>query len=1395
MSDAAPEVADGAPALRGRPWIVSGWRRWVLAAMLAILGLVGIGVAVLESPIGHRFVVDRIARYAPASGLRVEIGRFEGSLLGGAILRDVRFSDPRGLFMQVPVVELDWRPLRWFTSGLDVRKLILRRGTLYRAPRLNPGDPEAPVLPDFDIRIDRFELDRLTVAKGMLGEERRIALVAKTDIRDGRVYLTTNASLGGGDRLSGLLDSEPTRDRFALKLDYNAPRGGLLAAMAGAKDGLSIRVNGAGRYQDWRGRALVDQPGGNIADLALGNRAGRYRVTGQVHPADFVSGIAERVTGRTVTIEGEGSLAKSVLSGRLTAVGEGADVALDGAIDLAGNAVRALKIEARSRNPALLGEGMRLENAVFTGTLDGPFRQLSIPHRITVGRFASGSVRLEGVVQEATLTRADNRWTFPLGLTATRVVTGNAMLDPRLTRGKATGTIRLDGTRVSSDTLVIGVPGLGAALVLAGDTAKGDYRLAGPVAARGLDLANIGLADADLKLTLGFGNRPWLAAAEVRGRMTRVTNPTLTTLAGTGIRFAGHVETGGQQPLLLQRFTINGSKLALRLDGRNLPNGTTTLAGSGRHTEYGPFTLQAAIAQDGPRATLVFADPLPAAGLKNVRVALSPIAKGFRIETDGQSMLGAFNGTLALFSPPGGPTRIVVERLEVWKTAVTGSLVLAGGGVDGTLLLAGGGIDGTIRLSPRGGGQGFDVALMADNARFGGATPLAIGSARIDVSGTLVNGHSTITGSVLASGVQSGSLFIGRLAANASLRDGAGRVTASLAGRRGSRFNLQVLADFVPNRVAVLANGDFAGQRITMPRRAVLTRTATGWALAPAQLDYAGGRLIAEGVFGADSAGTVNVADMPLALIDVFTTDLGLGGKASGSISWRAPRGRLPTADARIEVKGLTRSGLVLTSRPVDLSLVLRLAERSLETRAVVREGSAIRGRIQGRIEGMAAAGSITERIMGGRLFAQVRYSGPADALWRLAALETFDLTGPIDVAADVTGSLSDPAMRGSLASTALRLQSSLTGTDVRQVAVRGAFAGSRLRLISFAGVARNGGRVSGSGTVDLAGLGAGRGPGIDIRMAARGAELISRDDMAATVTGPLRIVSDGMGGTIAGRLAIDRARWNLGRASAAASLPDVKTREINLPADIAPLRARAAPWRYLVDARGGNRIDVRGLGMDSEWGADLRIRGTTDLPAITGRAQLVRGGYDFAGKRFELTRGLITFDGDAPPDPRLDIAATAEVTGLTASVAVTGTASRPNIRFSSIPSLPEEELLSRLLFGSSIAQISVPEAVQIGAALAALRGGGGMDPINKLRTAIGLDRLRIIGADAAAGRGTSVAVGKNIGRRFYAEIVTDGRGYNATMLEYRITRWISILASVSSVGREGVDVKLSKDY
>ncbi|MGN3973887.1 translocation/assembly module TamB domain-containing protein [Tsuneonella sp. SYSU-LHT278] len=1370
--------------------------KWVGGSLAALVLLVVAAVALLNSPIGQRWVTDRIAKVAPASGLGISIGRIEGDLYGKATLHDVTLSDPKGPFLSVPIVELDWRPLSWFTRGLDVRELTTHRGTLFRLPELNPGDPDAPVLPNFDIRIDRLKIDDLTIAKGLVGSEaHEVNLLARADIRDGRVLLDANGRLGEFDRIRALVDAEPDGDRFDIDLDYRAPKGGVIAGLIGAEAGYVARVYGDGSWSRWNGVGQVLRDGENFAAFRVANRGGDYTLVGQARPqAAIAPGLLRGAAGETVSYKATGTLRDSVFDGTVRMVAGGIAGTATGALDLGENAVESLAVNARVRNPALLGPGTRIEGARIAATLDGPFRDLAIDHRLTVARFASGTTEVSGVAQKGTATFDGTRWTLPVDASIARIVTGSAQIDPRLVDGSVRGTIVYAGGRLTSDRLALAFPGASAQLALAGDTASGNYRVSGPVTANGLALENIGTLNGGATIVATFGASPWTLRADFRGRIPQVTNETLANLAGPSIAFSGGIATGGNRPFDFRGVRIDSAKLDLFLDGMIRP-GRTSVAGRGRHADYGPFTVEGAYTSRGPEAVLVFADPLPAAGLKDVRVAVVPTDDGFGIETRGDSLLGPFDGQIDLLAPSGGPTRLAIRRLDIWKTSVTGNLALADGGAAGTLAVSGGGLDGTIALAPRAGGQAFDVKLAAREARFAGATPLSIGRADIEANGLLADGNSTIGGSVYAQGITYGSLFIGRLAARADLRNGEGTVTASVAGRRGSRFAMQLNANVAPEQVAIAARGEFAGRSITMPRRAVLLKQPDGgWRLEPTQVNFAGGSLIGSGELGGGrTALTLQMAGMPLSVVDIFT-ELGLGGRISGVVDFASGGGAPLTGEARIKIDDLTRSGLVLTSRPMDLALVMRLSPERLETRAVMDEGGQRRGRLQGRVAGLPRDGTLFDRLRAGDLFAQLRYRGPADALWRLAAVDAFDLTGPLSVAADVTGSLAAPRVRGVVASENLRLRSSLSGTDLTNVKARGTFSGSRLRLTRFAGTSPNGGSVSGSGVITLEDLGV-RGPQLDIRIAARDARLLDAQGLSATVTGPLRIVSDGIGGTIAGRVMVDRASWRLGTAAADVRLPQIRTREINLPYDVRPSPAATRPWRYLIDARAPSRVDVDGMGLDSEWGANVRVRGTTDDPRIGGEARMIRGDYTFAGTRFELTRGVIRFDENVPVDPRLDIVAESRSQGIDVEVKVQGSALQPEITFQSTPSLPEEEILARLLFGGSITELSATDVLQLGSALASLRGGGGMDPINKLRSAIGLDRLRIVSADPALGQATSIALGKNIGRRFYVEIITDGRGYSATQAEFRITSWLSILGSISTIGRESIVAEVSRDY
>ncbi|MHA7819202.1 MAG: translocation/assembly module TamB domain-containing protein [Erythrobacter sp.] len=1396
------DVEDAPRRKRKRRWAKRAG--WAIAILMTPVLLIA---AFFSTPIGKRVIADQIASVAPASGLRFEVGRIEGEIYGRATLHDVTVLDPQGVFLTIPEVELDWRPLNWLWSGIDVRELTARRGTLLRLPELLPGDPDAPVLPDFDIRIDNFEIDNLTLAKDVAGEAaQRVDFTSKVDIRSGRVLVDAEGRFGPEDRLDLLLDAEPDGDRFDLALDYRAAPDGPFAGLTGLDAAYDARIKGEGTWSKWLGHALVmretDSARERVAGFRLTNDAGTYGALGQITPELEGDAILNRAIGDEIAVALSGTLVESVFDGKASMLTPALGASGEGVLDLAGNSVDSFDVSAFLRDPELLGDTARLENARLSAILDGPFRDLTIDHRLTVETLLSGEfVTAERLAQSGVASWDGETLRVPLDVTVARVVTGTDLIDPRLVDGSLRGSLNLAGTDLRADNARIDFPGLNAQLTLRGDTAAGAYALAGPVNARGLAIEEVGNVNANTKILVKFGPAaPWSLNANLSGVLSDVRNASVANIAGEEVRFDGSVGMSANDPIVLRDFVLDSERLDARIDSR-IEGGRTTLAGEGRHVEYGPFTFDAEIAGDGPRATLVLADPLPAAGLSEVRVGIAPQGDGFAIDVAGGSLLGPFEGALGLVLPADAPTRIAVERLRVFRTSVTGNVALLDGGASGNLALSGGGLDGTIGLFPGpGGSQGFDLDLAARQARFGGDVPIALGFADIDARGSISSLTSRFEADIEGTGFEYGALSIAAFSAEGEVVDGEGTMQAAIAGRRADRFALKFDGQFAPERIAVIAQGEYGGRPITMPRRAVLTPIeGGGYRLALTQIGYARGFTVIEGMFGGTRTSLeAKLNRMPLRLADLAGSELGLGGRLSGVLTWDQQGSAPPSASARVQIEDFTRSGLVLSSRPVDVFAVADLSPRELAIGARLNEGEARLGRLNARITGFRVGGDLMGRIMRGRLDARLAYDGPAQSLWRLAAIETFDLTGPLTVAAQATGTLENPRITGDLASDDLRLQSAISGTDITDITARGRFAGSRLELTRFAGATRGGGTVTGSGSVDLADMSTTRGPQIDIRAAAKQARLLNANGLDATISGPLRIVSNGVGGAIAGRVSVDRASWALGVAAEDMRLPTIATREINARdrVESAGGAATSSSWRYLVDARAPSRIAVDGMGLDSEWGIDIALRGSVDDPRIGGEARLVRGDYTFAGTRFELTSGRIDFDQNAPIDPRLDIEAEASANGTDVTIDITGNAQSPEIAFSSIPALPEEEILARLLFGGSVTSLSATDAVQLGAALAALQGGGGgIDPIGQLRRSIGLDQLRIVSADPALGRGTGVALGKNIGRRVYVELVTDGQGYSATQVEYRITRWLSLLGSVSTIGRDSVLAEISRDY
>jgi len=1366
------------------------WWRWLAGSLTALLAIVGASLLLVDTDIGHRFVAERIAAIRTGNGLRFSVGRIDGSLYHATRLTDVRVYDLDGLVFQAPSVALTWTPANWLRNRLDITALAVPQATLFHAPRTRPGTKRGPILPDFDIAIGSLSVGRLVLAKPVLGTERVARLAGRADIRAGRALILVDGVVAGTDRLAIRLDAQPDADRFDLDIRGDGAPGGVLAraARGGA---VTVRVSGLGRWAAWRGQASAVAGGRRVLALALAARSGAYTLAGTVAPASLLTGKLQRMTEPRVTVNGGATFVGRRLDGHIALRSAALAVDTTGVVDLAASAWRNVRIKARLLRPAALFPNMSGRDIELRAILDGGFAHAGFDYRIDAARFAFDDTGFENahLIGRGHWSRAPV--IVPARFTAARVTGVGDVAGGILRNLSVDGVLRVTPVLLTGDDLRLRSDKLSGRISLALDLRSGRYEV-GINGALGRYLIP-GLGVVDVRSTLravpganGHGTR---VIGRGDAQMVRLDNAFFRSLAGGLPRVTTGLERTTDGILHFTDLVLTAPQLTLRGNGYRRRDGTFHFEGAGRQASYGPVTLVLDGKIDRPTLDLVFASPNAAMGLRGVRAHLDPTAQGFALRVQGGSRLGAFAGTGAILLAPGAPAVIAIDQLDVAGARATGRLTVADGGFDGRLAVTGG-VSGELLFRPVAGVQRVEAHLDAHNARFAGTI---LRQGHLDLVALLDPAGTSIEATATGQGVRRGPLSLSQFAGNARLRGGIGQIRASIAGSRGRAFAIQSVTDVTAAGYAIMAQGTLDRRPLKLLTPALLTRDGDGWRLAPTRLSFSGGEAEVGGRFTDDaSAIDASLTRMPLAILDIGYPGLGLGGTASGKLTLATMRGAAPTGRIDMTVRGLTRSGLVLSSRPIDAGIAGVLQADKLGVRAVMASGGRTIGRAQALLSPLGA-GDLPTRIANAPIFAQLRYGGPADTLWRLTGVELFDLSGPVSIGADVTGRVSAPVIRGVVQANGARIESGTTGTVLTNVQATGQFAGSRLAIDRFAADAGKGGRVTGRGTFDFA---ARNGIGLDLALQADHAAMIARDDIAATVTGPLTFRSDGAGGTIAGDVVLNRSRYRLGQASAASAAPQLNIREINLPGGGEEEDAPSQPWTLAIHARAPNSVIVSGLGLSSEWSADLRIAGAPGNPAIQGRADLIRGDVEFAGREFELDRGIIRFAGEVPANPALDIEANADSTGLNAAIRVTGNALKPEIAFTSVPALPQDELLSRLLFGTSITNLSAAEALQLAAAVAALQNGGnGLNPINAVRRAAGLDRLRILPADPQTGQGTSIAAGKYVTRRLYAEIVTDGQGYSATQVEFQVTRWLSLLSSVSTLGRQSANVRVSKDY
>jgi len=221
------------------------------------------------------------------------------------------------------------------------------------------------------------------------------------------------------------------------------------------------------------------------------------------------------------------------------------------------------------------------------------------------------------------------------------------------------------------------------------------------------------------------------------------------------------------------------------------------------------------------------------------------------------------------------------------------------------------------------------------------------------------------------------------------------------------------------------------------------------------------------------------------------------------------------------------------------------------------------------------------------------------------------------------------------------------------------------------------------------------------------------------------------------------------------------------------------------------NRVFVRGRGVDAELGGDLRLRGKLSDPITDGAFEMRRGRISVAGTRLDFTRGRVVFTGDLMPS--LDFVAQTSVSEVTAIITVGGSAREPSFTFSSEPDLPQDEVLSRILFSKASGGLSATQALQLAQVAAQFSGGGGNDAFERIRKSLGVDSLDV---SVGANGNPTVGLSRSINRRLSVGVKTGTAATDSGVtVDFDVTRHLRLKGDADASGNTGVGAGVEWEY
>ncbi|MEQ8764426.1 MAG: translocation/assembly module TamB domain-containing protein [Planctomycetota bacterium] len=468
----------------------------------------------------------------------------------------------------------------------------------------------------------------------------------------------------------------------------------------------------------------------------------------------------------------------------------------------------------------------------------------------------------------------------------------------------------------------------------------------------------------------------------------------------------------------------------------------------------------------------------------------------------------------------------------------------------------------------------------------------------------------------------------------------------------------------------------------------------TGWAEAPFELDVE-----------ARLPDLARVSEISRRLLPDSITLPELGGQLELSAALRGslsdPGGRffVGGTDLKLDpipgtgIPGVERGRLELQLDRVDDRWLVRAAQLSA---AVAEPNEAIPGaeaspEIQARFRG-ALLGPVD-------LGRWIRGEGlPAPRIDLRADIKVPDLefvarmrpdlrrtSGELEGHLSLTGTLQEPQFDGTvrLREGSCRLESRLPGVDALKGSIR--FDGDRVRIEKLSG-------EIGAGQFDVEGgvVFSGEEPEVDLQIVnGRNLLLYRADGLKVRANTDLKLTGPWSALVLSGSVDLTDARYvknvDLIRVPRIDLLLQQGQADMVRREGLRLFSLRDAPFEKLrfdihITSQRPFRLDnnlVRG-----QIRPDVQLRGTGELPFLVGTIYIDTASVSLPSTTLEFEQGVLIFPENNPFVPQFSLAAQTRMIGYDINVSMTGTYVEPRIGMSSVPPLPQDDLLMLVTTG-----------------------------------------------------------------------------------------------------------------